>query len=174
MNFRAGASLCKRGWIIAAAACAAGAVVLLWPIGPALEIVNRAGATVFCTRASAGQEFVLSFTHSVNRRPVYDTLRVERDHLVIVRSRYDSFGAGMPTDSTAEGTLIVGPDGWLEWTINRPVAEITVRVGWVAGHTLTVDGRDTRLADLAEPGSPLTLRVRPVRTLDLMKGRCSP
>ncbi len=170
----AGASLRKRGWIIFAAAGALAVGVLLWPLGPALEIVGRTGNIVFCTRASVGQEFVLSFTHSVNRRPVYDSLRVERDHLVIVRSRYDSFGAGMPTDSTAEGTLTVAPDGWMEWTVNRPVPEITVRVGWVAGHTLTINGRDIRLADLAEPGSPLTLRVRPVRTLDLMKGRCSP
>ena len=63
---------------------------------------------------------MLSFVHSVNRRPVYDTLRVERDHLVIVRSRYDSFGAGMPEASTPEGTLTIAKDGWLEWTVNRP------------------------------------------------------
>jgi hypothetical protein len=110
----------------------------------------------------------------VNKRPVYDTLRVERDHLVIVRSRYDSFGAGMPEASTAEGTLAVAGDGWMEWTVNRPVPEITVRVGWVAGHTLSIGGREIRLVELAEPGAPLTLRVRDLRALDLFKGRCIP
>lgn len=174
MNVRAGSTPRRRGWIIAAAAVAVTLGLLLWPMGPALEMVDRTGNTVFCSRVDVGQEFVLSFVHSVNRRPVYDTLRVESDHLVIVRSRYDSFGAGMPTDSTAEGTLAIAKDGWMEWTVNRPVPDVTVRVGWVADHTLTIEGRETRLADLAEPGSPLIIRVRPWRMLDLMKGRCSP
>jgi hypothetical protein len=163
----------RRGWVIAAAAVAAVAALLLWPMGPALEMVDRTGKSVFCSRVDVGQEFVLSFVHSVNRRPVYDTLRVERDHLVILRSRFDSFGAGMPTESTADGTLAIAKDGWLEWTVNRPVPDITVRVGWVAGHTLTIEGREIRLADLAEPGSPLTIRVRDVRMLDFFKGRCA-
>jgi hypothetical protein len=164
----------KHGLIIAAAVPAVVGVLLLWPMGPAIEIVDRSGNVVFCTRAVVEQEFVLSFVHSVNRRPVYDTLRVERDHLVVVRSRYDSFGAGMPEASTPEGTLTVAKDGWLEWTVNRPVPEITVRVGWVADHTFLIKDREIRLADLAEPGQPLTMRVRKIRMLDLLKGRCIP
>jgi hypothetical protein len=117
---------------------------------------------------------VLAFVHSVNRRPVYDTLRAERDHLVIVKSRFDAFGAGMPEASTSEGTLAVAPDGWLEWTVNRSVPEVTVRVGRVADHILHIKGREIRLSDLAEPGSALTFRVRKVQWLDLMKGRCVP
>jgi hypothetical protein len=149
--------------------------LLLWPFFPALEIVDvRKDSAVFCTRIRAGEEFVLSFVHSVNRRPVYDTLRAETDHLVIVGSRFDAFGAGMPESSTPEGTLSVATDGWLEWTVNRPVPEVTVRVGRVANHTLHFEGRKIRLSDLAAPGSALTLRVRKARMIDLMKGRCTP
>ena len=163
----------RRSLIRGVAATVAAAVLLLWPMGPLLELADgRSGNVVFCSRAKIGQEFVLSFVHSVNRRPVYDTLRVEAGHLVIVKSRYDSFGAGMPEASTSEGTLTTGKDGWLEWTVNRPVPEITVRVGWVADHTLNLDGRWIRLTDLAEPGSPLTIRTRNARLLDIMKGRC--
>jgi len=148
---------------------------LLWPLFPVLEIVDgRGGRVAFCARIQPGQEFVLSFVHSVNRRPVYDTLRVEADHLVIVRSRFDTFGAGMPEASTQDGTLVVAEDGWLEWTVNRPTPEVTVRVGRMADHTVHFKGRDIRLSDLAEPGSALTLRVRKSRWLDLMKNRCTP
>jgi len=151
------------------------AVFLLWPLFPVLEIVDgRCGLVVFCARVQPGEELVLSFVHSVNRRPVYDTLRVEADHLVIAKSRFDTFGAGMPEASTQEGTLTVAEDGWLEWTVNRPTPEITVRVGRVADHTVHYKGRDIRLSDLAEPGSALTLRVRKSRWLDLMKNRCIP
>jgi hypothetical protein len=154
---------------------AAAAVIFGGPFFSVLEISDlNTGRAVLCARMRAGEEFVLAFTHSVNRRPVYDTLRAETDHLVIVGSRFDSFGAGMPEASTDEGTLIVAPDGWLEWTVNQPVPDITVRVGRVAGHTLHLKGREIHLADLAQPGAPLTMCVRKARMLDLMKGRCMP
>jgi hypothetical protein len=163
-------------WIAGLVAAGAGvAGLLLWPFIPALELIDgRSGRGAFCARVRPGEEFVLSFVHSVNKRPVYDTLRVEADHLVIVKSRFDSFGAGMPDATTDQGTLIVAPDGWLEWTVNRAVPEITVRVGWVADHTLLIKDREIRLADLAEPGQPLIMRVRKIRMLDLLKGRCIP
>ena len=163
-------------WIPGLAAVGAGVVgLLLWPFFPALELVDGSnGRVVFCARVQPGEEFVLSFVHSVNKRPVYDTLRAEADHLVIVRSWFDSFGAGMPEASTPEGTLTIAKDGWLEWTVNRAVPEIIVRVGWVADHTLHIKDREIRLADLAEPGQPLTMRVRELRLFDLLKGRCIP
>lgn len=117
---------------------------------------------------------MISFMHSVNRRPVYDTFRVEADHLVIVKSRYDSFGAGMPESSTTEGTLTIAPDGWMEWTVNRSLPEVAIRVGQVAGHKLHFKSREVPLSDLADPGSALTLRVRKAPLFDLMKGRCTP
>ena len=163
-----------RRWIACLVVAGAGvAGLLLWPFVLALEFVDgREGRVAFCVWVRPGEEFVLSFVHSVNKRPVYDTLRAEGDHLVIVKSRFDSFGAGMPEASTDEGTLTVAPDGWLEWTVNRPVPEITVRVGRVAEHTLHLKGREIRLADLAEPGKALTMRVRKIRMFDLLKGRC--
>jgi hypothetical protein len=166
----------NRRWIpglIAAVAVVAG--LLVWPCASVLEIVDgRSGRVAFCARIQNNEEFVLAFVHSVNRRPVYDTLRAERDHLVIVKSRFDAFGAGMPEASTSEGTLAVAPDGWLEWTVNRSVPEVTVRVGRVADQLLHLKGRKIRLSDLSEPGSALTFRVRNARWLDLMKGRCIP
>lgn len=166
----------NRRWIPGLVVAGAGlAGLLFWPLVSALEILDgRTGRAVFCARLQPGEEFLISFVHSVNRRPVYDTLRAEGDHLVIVKSRFDAFGAGMPEASTSEGTLAVAPDGWLEWTVNRSVPEVTVRVGRVADHILHLKSREIRLSNLAEPGSALTFRVRKVRWLDLMKGRCVP
>ena len=159
--------------LVVAAAGAAG--LLLWPFISLLEIVDAgSGRVVFCSRVKPGEEFVLSFVHSVNRRPVYDTLRTEADRLVIVKSRFDSFGAGMPDASSSEGTLTVARDGWLEWAVNRPVTDVTVRVGRVADHTLHFRGREIHLSDLSKPGGALTMRVRRARMLDLLKGRCTP
>jgi hypothetical protein len=166
----------SRRWI--AGLVAAGVVLAgfsVWPLFPVIELVDgSSGRVALCERVRRGEEFVIAFVHSVNRRPVFDTLRAEADHLVIVKSRFDAFGAGMPEASTAEGTLTVAKDGWLEWTVNRSVPDVTVRVGRVADHMLHLKGREIRLSDLAEPGTPLTVRVSKTRMIDLIKGRCIP
>lgn len=130
------------------------------------------GEVLLCAQVNQGDTCVMSFVHSVNKRPVYDTWRFEADHIVIVKSRFDSFGAGMPESSTDEGTLSILEDGWLEWTVNRPVPEVIVRVGRVANHTLLLKGRELPLADLAEPGSALGFKARKVSWLYSVKERC--
>ncbi len=163
-------------WILAGLAAVAGAAIatpFFWPSHIVLEIVpTDTERPVLCAKMRAGEEVVLSFVHSVNRRPVYDTIRVARDHLVVVKSRFDAFGAGMPDHSTSEGTFRVAEDGWLEWTINRPMAEVVVRVGRVANHTLRVKDREVALAGLAPPGTAVALRARAYSDFDLWKGRC--
>jgi hypothetical protein len=78
----------------------------------------------------------------------------------------------MPEASTDEGTLRVDKDGWLEWTINRPMSEVVVRIGWVANHTLRLKDRQIALAELAPPGTAVALRPKAYSSFDLWKGRC--
>jgi hypothetical protein len=138
-----------------------------------LEIVQaNTGQVVLCADMADGEEFVLSFVHSVNKRPVFDTLRTARDHLVIVKSRFDALGAGMPETSTEQGTLRLGEDGWLEWTTNRPLPEVTVRIGRVAEHTVRLKGRSIPLKQLADPGTPLAMRVHVRSRYAVWKGGC--
>jgi hypothetical protein len=118
------------------------------------------------------EAFVVRFIHSVNKRPVFDTLRVARDHVVIAKSRFDAFGAGMPETTTEQGTLRRADDGWLEWTVNRPMPEVVVRVGRVAEHTLLLKGHEIPLTALAEVGAPLALRGSTRSLFSLWKGRC--
>ncbi len=156
------------GWSIIIAGII-GACLLFLPYIRVLEISDfKTRQKLMLACMQSGEEFTISFIHSVNRRPVYDTLRVEGDHLVIVRSRYDSFGAGMPESSTGEGTLSIAKDGWLVWTVNRSVPEVTVRVGWTAEHMLHIRDRKIRLAELAEPGSALTMRVQKISMIDYL------
>ena len=143
------------------------AFFLFYPLYPVLRVANvKKAELLFCARMAEGEEFVLSFIHSVNKRPVFDTLRMEGNQLLIVKSRFDSFGAGMPEGSQ------MGQDGWLEWVVNRPVPEVTLFVGWVANHSLRLKGREIPLADLAEPGTLLSLRAGKASRYGLWKGRC--
>ena len=142
--------------------------LLFYPLCPILQITAaKTGMPLFCTRMAEGEEFILSFTHSVNKRPVYDTIRIEDDHLLIVKTRFDSFGAGMPE------TARLGEDGRLELIVNRPVSEITFFVGWVANHTLESRGKKVGFLSLAEPGTLLSLRIQKASRYELWKGRCA-
>lgn len=163
-----------RSWIgIGCALAAALAAVFTFSRRLVLEIVQaNTGQVVLCADMADGEEFVLSFVHSVNKRPVFDTLRTARDHLVIVKSRFDALGAGMPETSTEQGTLRLGEDGWLEWTTNRPLPEVIVRVGRVAEHTVRLKGRSIPLKQLADPGTPLAMRVHVRSRYAVWKGRC--
>jgi hypothetical protein len=163
----------KRFGVVVALAVGSVLFLLFYPWHIVLRVTAvKSGQVVLCARMGEGEEFTLSFIHSVNKRPVYDTLRVARDHLLIVKSRYDSFGAGMPENSTPEGSLRVGPDGWLEWTVNRQVPEVRFFVGWVANHTLSLKGRDIVLTRLVEPGTSLSIRVRKASYYAIWKSRC--
>jgi hypothetical protein len=132
----------------------------------------KPGKTVFCARMIDGEEWMISYTHSVNRRPVYDFLRIEGSGLRIVRSRYDAFGAGMPETSTPENPLRIGQDGWLEYTVNRTVPDITIFVGRVAGHVLHMKGREIPFTSLAEPGMALRFSVEKRSLYQTFKGVC--
>lgn len=128
--------------------------------------------TVLCTRMNDGEEWMISYVHSVNRRPVFDSLRIEGKGLRIVRSRFDAFGAGMPETSTPENPLRTGTDGWLEYTVNRLVPDITIFVGRVAGHALHIKGREIPFISLAEPGTALRFSVEKRSLYQTFNGRC--
>jgi hypothetical protein len=127
---------------------------------------------VLCARMIDGEEWMVSYIHSVNRRPVFDFLRIEGKGLRIVRSRFDAFGAGMPETSTPENPLRIGPDGWLEYTVNRMVPDVTIFVGRVAGHALHIKGRVIPFASLAEPGAALRFSVERRSLYQTFKGVC--
>ncbi len=128
---------------------------------------------VFCARMNDKEEWMISYIHSVNRRPVYDYLRIEGTMLRIVRSSYDTFGAGMPETSTAQNPLYVGPDGRLEYTVNRLVLDVAVFVGRVADHTLHIKGKKIPFISLACPGETLRFFVGKRSWYQTIKGGCA-
>ncbi|RPJ04657.1 MAG: DUF1850 domain-containing protein [Deltaproteobacteria bacterium] len=143
------------------------------PLHRVLRITTaKEGKVILCAEMGEGEEFILSFVHSVNKRPVYDTLRIEGNHLLIVKSRYDSFGAGMPETSTGNMNLQFDKEGWLVWTVNRPVPEVNLFVGRVANHSLRIKDREMALADLVEPGTSLSIRTFRASFVDIWKDRC--
>ncbi len=153
---------------------ALGMIAFFWIPLQAVLVVRtvKPEKTVLCARMIDGEEWMISYTHSVNRRPVYDFLRIEGNGLRIVRSRFDAFGAGIPETSTPDNPLRVGADGWLEYTVNRRVPDVTIFVGRVAGHVLHLKGREIPFTTLAEPGKALRFSVGKRSLYQTWKGDC--
>ena len=158
----------RRVIVLAAALIGAAAAALLLPLRTALAVRTQPGGELrFGAAMADGEELVISYVHSVNRRPIHDTLRVEGTELRILTSRFDAFGAGVPDDP--EHPLRVTSDGWMEYTVDRRVPEVTLFVGRVAEHTLRVGSRVVPLAAIAEPGSALRFTVERLSLLHLWR-----
>jgi hypothetical protein len=148
--------------------------LLFYPLVKAVAITDAThDGQVLYARVNDQEELMFQFTHSVNKRPVYEYLRVDSDQLVVTRTRYDSFGAGMPTEPPPGAVFRFDKDGMLEITgINLRRCEIGLFVGTVAEHSLTIRGRQIKLADLVKPGDRLRLQVTTISLMQLwLKGR---
>ncbi len=153
---------------------ALGMIAFFWIPSQTVLVVRtvKPDKNVLCARMIDGEEWMISYTHSVNRRPVQDFVRVEGSGLRIVRSRFDAFGAGIPETATPENPLRFLADGRLEYTVNRPVPEVRIFVGRVAGHVLHVKGREIPFTSLAEPGMALRFFVEKRSLYQIFRGEC--
>jgi len=156
-------------------AVALGATLFLFIPSRSVLVVQKLepDTLVFCAPLAEAEEWTIAYTHSVNRRPVYDTLRLEGNGLRILRSRFDAFAAGMPDGSVPDDALRLGPDGWLECRVDRRLPDLTIRVGRVAGHQLRIKGRTIPLTNFAPPGSALRFSAAHWSRYQFWKGRCT-
>ena len=166
----------KNKVLIAVAAVATVLFLAFFPIFTAVQLTAvKTGEKVLLFPLTEGEEFSVRFTHSVNRRPVQDFLTVRDGGFVVLRSRYDAFGAGMPVADEEGARLIIRPDTSLELIdINRRLNEFTVFAGTVADHHVEVRGTLFRLSELVKPGEPVKFQVTKLSYLQWQKGRYSP
>jgi len=97
--------------------------------------------TVLCARMIDGEEWMISYVHSVNRRPVFDFLRIEGKGL-------RSYGRVSTPSEPGCGDVHSGKSSpYRSGRMARihsqsPGADITIFVGRVAGHALHIKGQE--------------------------------
>ncbi|MGE5588082.1 MAG: DUF1850 domain-containing protein [Clostridia bacterium] len=151
------------------------AAAALVPVFGALEVrEGRTGRLVYLAPMPAGNRFEVRFVHSVERTPVCEVFAVEPGLVIyLVETRYESFGAGLPTTAD-EGARFVLGDGEVRITgLHRRIGALDLAVSPVPGHALVVSGKTVALADLARPGTALSVKaVRAPMAAFLFRGRC--
>lgn len=87
-----------------------------------------------------GDEFSVSFIHSVNNSPVTDVYQLRGNRIYVIKTIYYNFGAGVQTELEEGQTFEYGQDGSMIVSgFNRPLDNLSYIVGTVSDHTLQID-----------------------------------
>lgn len=137
-----------------------------------LALEDSTGKTLYSVELKNNSEFAIRFIHSVAKTPVTDFFIVRDGQIILDKTIYHDFGAGLP-HNPEEGQKMKTEDGEISITgFNRIIPELAVRVGRVAEHALLLfeDLPDNKkrtsmisLDTLAKPGSVILFRIHPAQ-----------
>lgn len=107
------------------------------------------GKTIASYPMDGGDEFSVTFVHSVNRSPVTDVYQIRGCEIYVTRTIYYSFGAGVQTEIEEGQTLEYGEDGSMIVSgFERRMDNLSYIVGTVSDHILKIGGETVSLREL--------------------------
>lgn len=110
-----------------------------------------------------GEEFSITFIHSVNKTPVTDCYDVDKNgDIYLRRTVYYDFGAGVPFDIEGDEELTYAEDGAMVISgIDRLIPSFVIFVGTVSDHTLKYGGEEISLRDLCGRNAKVHIAYEP-------------
>lgn len=128
----------------------ASVLLFYWLTTPCLYLNNGdTGDLIKAFPIKNGDEFSITFVHSVNKSPVTDVYQILGGKIYVVRTVYYSFGAGVQTEIEEGQTLEYGQDGSMIVSgFNQLMDHLSYIVGTVSDHTLLIGGETVSLREL--------------------------
>ncbi len=136
---------------------------LIWPVeGLAFSTEEE---LLFFIPKKDFDEFAIIYEHSVMRTEVKDVFALEKGEILLLRTEYQSFGAGLPTEAH-ESFRQVG-DRFINEGINQRIPKIRMRTGKTTDHRL-IYNEDVQIAfnDYVEAGSVILIEEKTMTTLE--------
>lgn len=130
---------------------------------PCLVLTNRNDSTnLLCFDCKPESEFVISYTHSVNKGRVQDFIKISTDYsLTVEKTRFVSYGAGIPEPEA--GQKFIETDEYLEiQDINLQKTFFVLAVGVIANHAIEMNGNVYYLKDYFKPQTSLKIEFKRV------------
>lgn len=117
---------------------------------------------LFVQRVEPGTPITWHYRHSIMKTLVWEYLEVNgnADGIVAVSTKYQSYGAGLPS-LVGQGKFHQEGD-WFILDIHRDFPTLSIRNGVINNSTFTVGNREYFLPDLMPLGSELHLYVAPL------------
>lgn len=148
----------------------AAVVVLTAAVAVILALVNDSFRLIICDTKSGriyaeygiteGEEFSISFVHSVNLTEVTDCYYADGDIIVCDKCVYSSFGAGMPTEWEESWQVSYEGDKITISGLDIRQKKVNYIVGTVYDHVLHINGEDVVLNELCGKNAAITLRIK--------------
>jgi len=111
---------------------------------------------LFKTRMSEGEEFSVSFIHSVNISPVTEIFQIRDGGIVLYAVEFETFGAGMPSELELGQTLVRLDGGGMRIEgFDRVMDGPRYLIGHATEHTLHIGETEIPLKTLEAPGRPV-------------------
>ena len=152
----------------------------LVPVIPVLSITNRKNPNQKVYSVDGFKNgFIISYTHSVNKGRVKDYYTIKSDYTLLCdKSVFLSYGAGIPEPQDfPDAVFSVTPEGYTITNINRNLKKLTMAVGIIANHAITIlnnkdavsnsqnkidNQKEYYLTDFFEPQTSITLQIKRV------------
>lgn len=156
--------------IVKTAACFFGAMIFLTaflPLKKTVAIYNRKNPREKIYSSAALNGFVISYTHSVNKGRVRDFYSCRNGNLVVEKTVFVSYGAGIPEPGETSGAIFGEENGGYSISnLNRSVKRLVMAVGVVAEHSFSADGKEFFLKDYFPAQTSLIFEVKKVSFAD--------
>lgn len=115
------------------------------------------------------KEFIISYTHSVNKGRVRDYYIIdENSNIILDKTTFVSYGAGIAEPENDEN-IIIKDDNIEINNINRIIKDFYLFVGIIAEHSITIDDNEIMLKSLFKPQTNIKIKYRKVSLIDLIK-----
>ena len=106
--------------------------------------------------------FSVSYTHSVNKSLVEEYYTITpKDGIVLVKARYNNFGAGVATELTDGQYLSYDDENYM--VINNmhvPISQLVYKVGTVSDHILHIGDESWHLKEYAPELTSVTFTLK--------------
>ena len=129
--------------------------------GEAYLVAEQRDIVLFAWQIETNSTFEVTYTHSLNQSPITDTIRWTEDGLVVEKSVFMTFGAGVPIPSDGVGTELLFVDGRYELTgIDKHMPGFYIMTQEVPDHRIKFQGREASLLELAGSGASVYITVK--------------
>ena len=151
------------------------AFVFIFPFFSVLSISNRKNPSEKIHFGNGARGFIISYTHSVNKGRVHDYYRTDGKNLILYRTDFVSYGAGMPEIEETPGAVFHQADETYTMEYKRNVGtSFLLSVGVIAEHSVTVGNNEFFLKDFFEPKTSLVFEVKRISLVELLNKKRRP
>lgn len=136
-------------------------IILFIPIFPKLLINNK----IFNIEK---KEFVISYTHSVNRGRVRDYYIIKSKYIILSKTRFMSYGAGIPEPEKRQ--KFTETEDYIEISdINRKIDNLYLFVGTIANHKIEIDEKKIELKEIFKPQENIKIEYKILSIFEYIK-----